>query len=68
MIVVPWDDLERPPNKAQIAIVLGLAVLLALLDWVINDSFRMAIVLAVGAVVGLVLRFLRNTRRGSDRS
>jgi len=57
-----------PPPKVQVAIVSGLAALLAILDWVINDSFRMAILLAVGAVVGLVLRFLRNGRRGFDRS
>jgi hypothetical protein len=68
MTVVPWDDLGMPPQKVQIAIGLGFAVLLALLDWAINDSFRMAIVVAVGAVVGLVLRFVLNARRGSDRS
>jgi Flp pilus assembly protein TadB len=57
-----------PSNKVQVAIVVGVVVLLALLDWVINDSPRTAIVVTVGAAVGLVVRFVRKARRGSDRA
>lgn len=54
-------------NKVQIAIVVGVLALLAVLDWIINDRPQTAIVVAVGAALGLIVRFVRAARRGTDR-
>jgi uncharacterized MnhB-related membrane protein len=52
----------------QVAIVVGFAVLLAALDWIIKDSPRTAIAAAVGAVIGLVVHLVRRARQAPDRS
>jgi uncharacterized membrane protein YoaK (UPF0700 family) len=65
--VGPRHDLGVPSNRVQIAIVIGACVLLAALDWIINDSPRTAIAVAVGLAVGLMVRFSRKHRQRSDR-
>lgn len=61
------DALRMPSQRVQVAIVVGLAIILAILDWVINDSFRLAISVGAGAVVGLVILVVnRGRRRRSD--
>jgi hypothetical protein len=64
----PRKAVGVPSNRVQVAVVVGVAVLLAMLDWVINDSPRTAFAVTVGAAVGLIVLFVRKTRRGSDRS
>jgi hypothetical protein len=51
-------------RKIQVSIVVGLAVVLAVLDWVINDTPRLAIVVAAALLVGLVVRYAR--RKGDS--
>ena len=46
--------------------VLGLGVLLAVLDRVVNDSYRIAVAVCVGAVLGLCLVAVQKARRGPD--
>ncbi len=63
-------NLQHPPEvptKTVPAIVMGILVLLAVSDWLINDSLRLLVAVGVGAVIGLVLLLVRSTRRGSDR-
>lgn len=57
-----------PSNPVQIAIVTGVCVLFAVLDWAINGSPRIAVGVAVGLAAGLVVRFVRKYRQKSDRS
>jgi hypothetical protein len=57
-----------PSKKVQVAIVVGFAVLLAALDWIVNKDARYAIAVAVGAAVGLLGLVARKAWRGRDRS
>jgi uncharacterized membrane protein YoaK (UPF0700 family) len=57
-----------PSNRVQIAIVVGVCVVFAVLDWIVNGSPRTAVAIAVGLGVGLVVRFVRKYRQKSDRS
>jgi hypothetical protein len=56
------------PSKTAPAIVIGRIVLLAVLNWLINDSLRLLVAVGVGGVIGLVLLLVRSTRRGRNRS
>ncbi len=56
------------PTKTTPAIVIGLMGLLAVSNWLINDSLRLLVAVGVGGVIGLVLLLVQSTRRGRNRS
>ena len=57
-----------PSQKTQVAIVMGLGIFLAVLDWITNDSHRTAVAVAAGAALGAVILFARKLQQGRDRS
>lgn len=59
---------EVPSQRVQIAIVVAVVVILIVLDWLINDSFRVAGLVAAGAAIGLVILLVRAVRRDRNRA